>query len=91
MAVYLVSYDLRQPGRNYEPLWQDLRNAGGVRALESLWLVDVNQTAVQVRDLLRTHLDANDRIMVVEITPAAAWAGWALLPPAGDWIKGKRP
>ena len=28
MAIYIVSYDLRAPGRNYEPLYKALKSTG---------------------------------------------------------------
>jgi hypothetical protein len=91
MAIYVISYDLKQPGRNYEPLWQALRNANAVRALESLWLVEVNQTASQLREALSSFMDSNDRVFVAEITISAAWAMRNGIVPAATWLQQKRP
>ena len=33
--LYLVSYDLRVPGRNYQPVWDELKRLGAVRVLAS--------------------------------------------------------
>ncbi len=91
MAVYMVSYDLRAPGRNYQPLYDDLKSVDSVRALESVWLIDVAQTASQVRDALLKHLDANDGVLVLNIPVGSGWAYSDLLPRAGTWLKSKRP
>jgi hypothetical protein len=67
MSVYTVNYDLRQPGRNYQPLWDRLGQWGGVRALESLWIVNTTTSAEALRDDLRRYMDANDGILVASI------------------------
>lgn len=77
MSLYVVSYDLLSPGRNYEPLYSELIRLGGVRVLLSQWLVASHSTSVQLRDHFRQHLDANDRLLVNAIDQA--WAGYNLL------------
>lgn len=91
MAVFVLSYDLRQPGRNYEALYQALRRVDGVRVLESVWLIDVAQTAAQVRDAVKSHLDRNDGVLVVEIREFADWAYANLIGSNGAWLQRKRP
>jgi hypothetical protein len=91
MAVYMLSYDLRQPGRNYRDLYDELRRLDGVRVLESVWLVDVTQTAMQVRDAVETYLDRNDGVLVLEITQFADWAYSNLIGSSGLWLQRKRP
>lgn len=91
MAVYLVSYDLRQPGQNYQALHAELRSVDSVRVLESLWLLDVPQTAVQVRDAVASYVDRNDGVLVAEIMPGSDWAYVNLRGNTGAWLKRKRP
>lgn len=62
--TYLVSYDLIAPGRDYRPLIAAIQSLGGVRVLQSQWVIRVSNTAAQVRDYLRTFMDDNDRILV---------------------------
>jgi len=73
MAKYEVSYDLRNPGRNYESLWKRLGEWGAVRVLQSVWIIDRQTTAQQIRDDLQHHMDANDGILVTGLTGEAAW------------------
>jgi hypothetical protein len=91
VAVFVVTYDLRSPGRDYTALWDQLRKVGAVRALESVWLLETSQSATEVRDALISWMDANDRLLVVEITAHAAWAGTLMMNPSGEWLLRKRP
>lgn len=92
MAIYIVSYDLRAPGRNYEPLYKALKSTGTyAHPLESFWLVEAELTAAQVRDALKAHLDKNDGLAVIEFTPSADWALTGINMPSTDWIQAKRP
>lgn len=91
MSILMISYDLRTPGRNYQDLYAAIKAVDHCHALESVWLIDVNQTSIQVRDSLKALADANDGILVIEFAPQAGWAYSNLLPGAGEWIKRKRP
>jgi hypothetical protein len=70
---FYVTYDLKKPGQNYPELWKRLTELGGVRLLESVWLLigDDASSAAGLRDILRHHIDRNDRLLVV--TGEAAW------------------
>ena len=73
MACYIISYDLRKPGRNYDALYEAIKACGAwAKINESLWAVITQQTAVQVRDKLNQYTDTNDRIFVVKF--------WILIP-----------
>jgi hypothetical protein len=78
MARFLVSYDLRKPDRNYEPLWNRLRDWKGMRALESAWIIEWTTTSVLLRDDLMKYIDANDGLLVVKVDDAA----WLSLQPS---------
>jgi hypothetical protein len=72
MAVFVVSYDLRKPGRDYQPLWNRLGEWKAVRGLQSLWFINWNTTAVAIRDDLAKHIDPNDGLFVGRV-PESAW------------------
>lgn len=76
MAVYVVGYDLRDPGRNYQPLYNALERAGARRVLLSDWLLRSGQTAVQIRDALLQFIDSNDRLFVNLLD---GWAGFNMI------------
>jgi CRISPR-associated endonuclease Cas2 len=78
MKYYLIAYDLKQPGRNYTELYDEIKNLGDWKhPLESLWIVYVNDNmqAKLIRELLRKKMDENDLILVVDIT-SSEYAGW---------------
>jgi hypothetical protein len=72
MSTALITYDLRKPGQNYQPLWDRLEALGAVRALESVWVLKTAASAAAIRDDLLRFIDANDRLLVAIIT-SAAW------------------
>jgi hypothetical protein len=89
-AHYLISYDLRAPGRNYDGLYEALAAAKAVRALESVWLLDDPKQGAEVRDALRTHLDANDGVIVIGIG-SSNWATYFAKPGAAEWLTARFP
>jgi hypothetical protein len=75
MTVYTVNYDLKKPGRNYQPLWDRLGQWKAIRVLESFWLIDTDQKAAAVRDDLKRHIDPSDWLLVAGLTGETAWEG----------------
>ena len=74
MAYYLVSYDLRKPGRDYEELYAAIKShTKWARVLESLWAISTNNSAVQIRDELSQHVDSNDGLFIIETGSSGAW------------------
>jgi len=77
MMKYLITYDLvgtSETSADYVQLIEKIRaypNWGKLQ--KSVWLISTNQSAVEVRDFLWSSMDANDRIMVLELTGTAAW------------------
>ena len=73
MAKLLISYDLRVPGRNYQPLYDRLKAWGAFRVLESVWTTNTTSNASGVRDDLKNHIDSNDGLLVVGLDGSGAW------------------
>lgn len=84
MTVFMVNYDLMAPGQRYNDLIEEIeKSPGWCKLLLSCYLVSTSETATQLRDRLRTRIDANDLILVMEVRNNAQ--GW--LPQAKwDWI-----
>ena len=91
MAIWMVSYDLRAPGRNYEPLYKALKAVPYARPLESVWFIEAAGPSSRIRDILLPLLDRNDGLIVMELTESADWAVWGINTPSKDWIIAKRP
>jgi CTP synthase (UTP-ammonia lyase) len=78
-----ISYDLMNPGQNYEKVAAAIRSLGTAsKLLLSLWYVKSNHTAEQARDAVAKAADPNDKILVIDATnnrafpkniDAAAW------------------
>jgi len=76
---YLISYDLLKPGQNYDNLVKALTQLGANRILLSQWIIRHNSTSsATLRDYVRQHVDANDRVLV-NCLDTADWAGWNLM------------
>jgi hypothetical protein len=86
--IYLITYDLNTEGKDYNALYDKIKSLGECfHPLESVWFLqpfhysDVNTVTEQ----LRTTMDSNDNIFVVEITDKSR-QGW-LPKTAWDWLK----
>lgn len=69
--VYLISYDLRAPGRDYENLYRAIRSVADVewcRPLESVYLIKSSKSANTIFQLLYQHIDTSDHLLVIEVT-----------------------
>jgi hypothetical protein len=87
MATHLITYDLSQPGRDYDKLIAAIkRYPGWCPTTESTWLIQTTESTSSVRDALARVMDANDKLFVVDVTgKAAAWRG--LSAKVSEWIK----
>ncbi len=71
---FIIMYDLRAPGRDYQDLINAIKKYKVWGHLtESAWAVVTNLSAVDIRNSLMKYMDANDRIMVVQSGRNAAW------------------
>ncbi len=74
MSSKIVEYDLRQPGRDYDALYNAIKGYGTwAHVTESTWFIKTDETCVQVRDKLMELMDNNDRLFVGELSGTAAW------------------
>lgn len=82
MAIILVTYDLKKPGQNYQPVYDYLKKFTWCKYLESVWLLDTKTNTSAIRDALQKLIDANDKVFVVKIT--RDWAAFNY--GCGDWL-----
>jgi hypothetical protein len=75
MALYLVSYDINEKDKKeYEPLWDVLREMGAVKILYSEWIVPGDADgAGKIYDQLATIIKEDDRLLVQEVAMNASW------------------
>jgi hypothetical protein len=68
MALYLISYDLREPDFDYSPLYKALERIGAVPIQKSVWGVRSNLTGVEVYELILPYLhNPKDRLLVTGV------------------------
>jgi hypothetical protein len=67
MAVLAVQYDLRQPRRDYSGLYEALKEFTHCHHLDSLWYLDTGNSASEVRDKLKSHVDKDDQLIVIRL------------------------
>jgi len=88
MPLFLITYDLRKPGRNYAAVTELLATTWKAKKLaESVWLAALVGPAPTIRDLIVAQVDPNDRIGVIELKPGSDWAGKNLMPEGLAWLK----
>ncbi len=88
MTTYTVSYDLIKR-KDYPTLWNELARLGAHRTQASYWLVNVNNTAKELHDHLKSFVDADDMIWVSEFTRNHHYAN--ANKGTNDWIRNNPP
>ena len=77
MATVLITYDLASPGQKYADLHEAIQAAANWwHCVESTWIIKSDLSLEVIRDRLLASLDSNDKLLVVQLTGAAAWAGF---------------
>jgi hypothetical protein len=72
MSVFLISYDLRKPDYDYQPLYDALDEINATHLQDSVWGVRTDDAAKVVFDYLWQHLhSAKDRLFVVPFDSAS--------------------
>ena len=72
---YLLSYDLNEPGKDYQPLWDELGEFSAKRVLYSQWVFSrFNTNSLNLLNHFRKFIDANDGLLIVELD-GVGWAG----------------
>lgn len=83
---YFISYDLNNPGQNYDDLIDAIKKYGTYCKInKSDWIICTNDKAKIIRDNLKKYLDSNDRLFVGGLSGEGAWSGYASS--TTDWLK----
>jgi len=86
--VYNVSYDLNNPGQNYETLIEEIKKSPGYcKILKSTWLISTSEDARQLGERLLKKMDENDSLFVSKVD--RDHYGW-LPQSVWDWVKTNR-
>lgn len=78
--MYLIIYDLRNPGRDYNSLYDAIKGLSNnlQHPLESTWFVASTGTltAQTIFDRLKPYMDDNDNLFIVNMNNPADRQGW---------------
>jgi hypothetical protein len=89
MNIYLISYDLRTPGRNYTPLYDAIKAYGDWQhPMESFWTISTDDDANAIFNKLSPNIDNNDSLFIIQMD-SKDMQGW--LPKSfWEWINKRR-
>lgn len=83
--ILLISYDLRNPEKDYSSFYNEIKNAGTWwHHLESTWLIRTNDDVEMLYSKLAKHIFKNDGLLIIEIQDN--YSGW-LPGDAWNWIR----
>lgn len=83
--LYLISYDLRNPDRNYEELYSGIKSFGyWWHQSGSVWMLVSDKSSTDVRNYLSQYIDKNDKLFVAQIINN--WAGIGFKKEEYDWL-----
>lgn len=80
--LYLITYDLRDPGRDYTVLGEAIKALSGdwQKPLENVWFVQIQDSSMSADAIykeLSEHLNKEkDRILIIEISKSGDKQGW---------------
>ena len=87
--IFLVTYDLGAPEtrRNYVELGNAIKSmfSKWARPAKSVWLIQSDDGAGEVRDAIKSHLDSNDKLLVVSL--GGAWGTFNISKEVTDWMR----
>ena len=84
--VFIVTYDLKKPDRDYEDLVKGLKSFGTWwHQTGSAWLIVTNKSTLEVRDYLKQFIDSNDQLFVAQLQKN--WAASGFTSKEYDWLK----
>ena len=76
--VYIISYDLVKPTQRYEELINAIKSYSNWACLGgSAYLIESNDSHVEIRNNLGQFVDGNDKLFVGHISAPAAWKGYS--------------
>jgi hypothetical protein len=87
-ATILIAYDVHPAqGAAYDDLTAAIQSLGAWwHHLETVWIVRSNYRPNEIRDKLKSHIGADDQLLILDITGDKA--GWAGVSDAGsEWLR----
>lgn len=74
MNNLLISYDLYNPGQNYQTMERNIHELGdAIKVHQSFWYVKSVYSAENALNYLKLAIDQNDKVYVVDATNNDSW------------------
>jgi hypothetical protein len=85
--IYIINYRLHKPDKDYEALYQAIREISGTywHNTTSSWLVKSQLSAEQIYNLLDPNIDKDDEVAIFRLH--GDWYGW-LRKDDLEWLEG---
>ena len=87
MAAYSITYDLIK-AKDYSRIIEGIKKVSGdnwAKPTKSQWIITSTQTSEQIRDFLKSYMDSDDVLFVIEIK-LDNWASWNIPKEAAKWL-----
>ena len=86
MTTYIIGYDLNKV-KNYPDLIEAIKSLSTTwwHHLDSTWIVVTNKSAEDIRNILMSHIDGDDELLVVKSGRESAWVGFNN--DGSNWLK----
>lgn len=68
MAIYLVTYDLNNPGQRHSQILKAVKEYPWARLSESSYAIEATASPQQIFNSLSGYLDKNDNLYVIKLT-----------------------
>ena len=90
MKPYIISYDIKETAKGkFQPLFDEIKKSKKWwHYISNTWLILTNETASEINERLKPHLDSNINLIIFEL--GSDRQGW-LSPKAWKWIKANIP
>lgn len=87
MKSYLIAYQLSFPETSYTNLIAYLKTAPQwARPCAFTWLIKTTSDVAEIRDGVRTRINPNDRVLVIEVA-SNNWGTFNVPKEVTDWMK----
>lgn len=89
MGIYIINYDLRKPGRNYDDLYTSIKSYNHIHPLESCWLISTALNYKQISNHLASKIDTNDKLSVMKVADNinTEWYTWNFSRNEAEWLQ----
>jgi hypothetical protein len=84
--VYCITYELKSTWQNYTQFYEAIKSSGvWWHQSGNIWFISSSNTAIYIRDYLKTFMADGDKIFVIKCDKN--WAGFGYNQDEYDWLK----